>query len=161
MPQIERRLAALGLILPAPIKPPPGTVLLFPFVNIRGATAYVSGHGPLAPDGSLAGPLGRVGAEVTPEEAERLAGLTALAVLASLREALGGLDRITGWNRVFGMVNAAPDFMAHPRVINGFSRLILDVFGPLTGRHARSAVGLASLPFGIAVEVEAEVSIAA
>jgi enamine deaminase RidA (YjgF/YER057c/UK114 family) len=80
-------------------------------------------------------------------------------MLGSLQRELGTLDLITGWLRVFGMVNTAPGFDQQPTVINGFSHLILDVFGPEVGRHARSAVGVASLPFGIPVEVEAEVSI--
>jgi enamine deaminase RidA (YjgF/YER057c/UK114 family) len=80
-------------------------------------------------------------------------------MLGSLERELGTLDRITGWLRVFGMVNSAPEFSQQPTVINGFSHLILDVFGPNVGRHARSAVGMAALPFEIPVEVEAEVSI--
>jgi enamine deaminase RidA (YjgF/YER057c/UK114 family) len=80
-------------------------------------------------------------------------------MLGSLERELGTLDRITGWLRVFGMVNSAPGFSQQPTVINGFSHLILDVFGPNVGRHARSAVGMAALPFEIPVEVEAEVSI--
>jgi len=80
-------------------------------------------------------------------------------MLGSLQRELGTLDRITGWLRVFGMVNSAPGFDQQPTVINGFSEVILDVFGADVGRHARSAVGVAALPFGIPVEVEAEVSI--
>ena len=83
----------------------------------------------------------------------------ALALFASLKEALGELDRVTGWLRVFGMVNAAPGFNALPGVINGASMLILDVFGSKRGAHTRSAVGMAELPFGVPVEIEAEVSI--
>jgi enamine deaminase RidA (YjgF/YER057c/UK114 family) len=157
MGAIEARLAALGMVLPAPAKVPPGVTLLFPWVNVRGARAFVSGHGGLEPDGSLAGPFGKVGAEVDLAAARGLAGKTALAMLASLSEALGDLDRIEGWARVFGMVNSAPGFHRQPEVINGFSELILDVFGPEAGRHARSAVGVAELPFDIAVEIEAEV----
>ncbi len=157
MSTIARRLTDLGLTLPAPFTPPKGVTLLFPEVSIRGDRAFVSGHGPLADDGSLAGPFGKLGRDVTVEQGAELAGRTALAMLASLQRALGDLDRIAGWARVFGMVNATPDFDRHPAVINGFSRVILDVFGDETGRHARSAVGMASLPFDLAVEVEAEV----
>jgi len=117
----------------------------------------VSGHGPTDADGALAGPFGKVGAEVTPEEGYRAARATALAMLASLQQALGSLDRVAGWVRVFGMVNAAPGFTALPAVINGCSDLILEVFGEERGRHARSAVGLAELPWNIPVEIEAEV----
>lgn len=157
--QIEARLRALGLALPPPVQPPPGVRLPFAFVNVVGDRALVSGHGPQAADGSLAGPFGKVGAEVTQEQGYEAARLTALSMLGSLSRALGDLDRITAWVRVFGMVSAAPGFTHLPSVINGFSDLILELYGA-GGAHARSAVGLAELPFGIPVEVEAEVRIA-
>jgi enamine deaminase RidA (YjgF/YER057c/UK114 family) len=157
--RIESRLAELGLGLPEPMRLPPDVSLPFPWVRVHGDRAFVSGHAPLAPDGSLATPLGKVGDQVTPDQAYRAARLTALAVLASLQRELGDLDRITAWLRVFGMVNAAPGFTATPGVINGFSDLVLEVWGPEAGSHARSAVGLAELPFGIPVEIEAEVAI--
>lgn len=160
MSRIDARLAELGLSLPPPLVLPPGVVLPFAKVNLRGDRAFVSGHGPQDADGSIAGPFGRVGAEVSVEEAHDLAGKTALSMLGSLRRALGDLDRIAGWARVFGMVHSAPGFYDQPAVINGFTDLILDVFGPDVGRHARSAVGMAALPMGgIAVEIEAEVLI--
>jgi enamine deaminase RidA (YjgF/YER057c/UK114 family) len=157
MGRIDTRIEALGITLPPPLKVPPGTVLPFPWVLVRGDRAFVSGHGPVEADGSLARPLGKVGAEVSVGEAVLLARKTGLAILGSLRDELGDLDRIAGWARVFGMVNAAPGFTDTPRVINGFTDLILDVFGPETGAHARSAVGMAELPMRIAVEIEAEV----
>jgi enamine deaminase RidA (YjgF/YER057c/UK114 family) len=156
---IERRITELGLVLPEPLTPPPGVELPFPFVRIRGTRAFVSGHGPLNPDGSIAGPFGKVGAEVTSEQANKAAELTGLAMLSSLRAALGDLDRVTAWLRVFGMVNTALGFTATPAVINGFSELILRLWGPENGAHARSAVGLAALPFDLPVEIEAEVEI--
>lgn len=156
---IERAIADLGLVLPKPLSPPPGVELPFPFVRVRGSRAFVSGHGPLNPDGSLAGPFGKVGADVTPEQANKAAELTGLAMLSSLRSALGDLDRVTAWLRVFGMVNSAPGFTATPSVINGFSELILRLWGPDAGAHARSAVGMAALPFDFPVEIEAEVEI--
>lgn len=159
MSAIEDRLQALGLALPAPLQLPPGATLPFPWVRVVGRRALVSGHGPTHADGSLAGPFGRVGAEVTPEQAQASARLTALSVLGSLHRELGSLDRIACWVRVFGMVQAAPGFQRHPAVINGFSELILELFGPARGAHARSAVGLASLPFDLPVEIEAEVEI--
>ncbi len=159
MGRIEDRLAELGLVLPPEVKAPPGVVLPFAFVNIRDDRVLISGHGPQAPDGTLAPPFGQVDAEVSIEEAVEAARLTALSILGSLHRALGTLDRITGWLRVFGMVNSAPGFDRQPTVINGFSDLILEVFGPEVGRHARSAVGMAALPFGIPVEIEAEVTI--
>jgi enamine deaminase RidA (YjgF/YER057c/UK114 family) len=156
---IENRLAELGLVLPEPMRLPPGAVLPFPWVRGRGGRAFVSGHAPLLPDGSLADPLGKVGDQVTPEQAYEASRLTALAILSSLRRELGDLDRVTAWLRVFGMINTAPGFTATPAVINGFSDLILQLWGPDAGSHARSAVGMAELPFSIPVEIEAEVEI--
>lgn len=157
--EIEARLKELGLELPGPTKTPPGLVLPFSWVRVRGDRAYVSGHGPLNPDGSLADPLGKVGSEVTEEEGYEAARLVALAMLASLKRELGGLDRVVAWLRVFGMVNSAPGFDRQPNVINGFSDLILSVYGPEAGDHTRSAVGMAELPLGMPVEIEAEVQI--
>jgi enamine deaminase RidA (YjgF/YER057c/UK114 family) len=157
MAGIEERLSALGLVLPPPLQPPPGVVLPFRFVRLYGNRAFVSGHGPQNADGSLAQPLGKLGRELDVEQGYAAARLTALAMLGSLRRALGDLDRITAWTRVFGMVNSAPGFNRQPSVINGFSDLILDLFGPGIGAHARSAVGLAELPFDIPVEIEGEV----
>mgnify|MGYP003575625259 CR=1 FL=1 len=159
MSSIEVRLAQAGMILPPPIVPPPGVVLPFQFVQIAGTRVLFSGHGPLNADGSVAHPLGKVGDAVTVEQGYEAARLTALAVLGSLQRSLGSLDRIVAWRRVFGMVNSAPGFDRQPQVINGFSDLILDVFGPERGIHTRSAVGMAELPFGIPVEVEGEVEI--
>ena len=159
MAKVEQRIEALGLVLPAALDTPGGMTLPFPWVNLRGGRAFVSGHGPQEPDGALAGPFGQVGAEVSVEEARELAQKSALSMLASLKRELGDLDRITGWCRVLGMVNSAPGFDRQPLVINGFSELILEVFGPEVGRHARSAVGMAGLPFGFAVEIEAQVLI--
>ena len=159
MGQVENRLRELGLVLPPDLLLPPGVVLPFDFVNIRGNRAMVSGHGPQSPDGSVAPPFGQVGVKVSLDEAVEAARLTALSMLGSLRRSLGTLDRITSWLRVFGMVNSAPGFDQQPTVINGFTNVILEVFGADVGRHARSAVGMAALPFGIPVEIEAEVSI--
>ena len=159
--RIEARLAELGLSLPEPLKPPANLRLPFSNVRVRGQRAYIAGHGPLNKDGTLAGPFGKVPTEVTPEQAQQSARLVGLAIFASLKRELGDLDRVTGWLRVFGMVNSAPNFDAHPAVINGFSDLVLDVFGAELGQHARSAVGLAALPFNIPVEIEAEVEISA
>ncbi len=159
MPKIDARLKELGLMLPAKMQMPAGVVLPFPWVNVRGRRAIISGHGPLEADGSIAGPCGKVGAEVSVEEAKALARKLGLAMFASLKTELGSLDRITGWVKVLGMVNSAPGFNRQPEVINGFSELVLEVFGPEVGRHARSAVGLAALPFDLAVEIEAEVEI--
>lgn len=160
MAEIETRLAKLGLVLPAPMSLPAHVVLPFPFVNVRGARAYISGHGPQDSDGAIAGPFGQVGEAVSIEDGKLLARKTALSILASLKRELGDLDRVTEWRRVFGMVNCRPGFTQTPAVINGFSELILELYGPERGRHARSAIGVAALPFDIAVEIEAEVTIA-
>jgi enamine deaminase RidA (YjgF/YER057c/UK114 family) len=157
--RIEARLAELGLELPAPIVLPPGMRLPFSWVRICGNRAYVSGHGPLLADGTPCGPYGKVGDQVTPEQAYTSARLTALSMLSSLQRELGDLDRIAGWLRVFGMVNSAPGFSAQPAVINGFSDLIIEIFGPTVGQHARSAVGMAGLPLDLPVEIEAELEI--
>lgn len=157
MPAIEDRLRALGLALPPPVKPPSGVTLPFQFVRIIGQRALISGHGPQAPDGSFAAPLGKVGREVSPEQGYLAARLTALSILGSLKRALGDLDRVTAWARVFGMVNSAPGFNRQPGVINGFSDLVLELYGPEVGAHSRSAVGMAELPFDIPVEIEGEV----
>ncbi|MDE2613564.1 MAG: RidA family protein [Burkholderiales bacterium] len=157
---IEDRLHALGLQLPAPLQLPAGAKLPFPWVLVRGSRVLVSGHGPTLSDGTLATPLGKVGAEVSPEQAYQAARLTALAILGSLARELGSLERIAAWVRVFGMVNTAPGFDRQPAVINGFSDLIIELFGPERGAHARSAVGMAGLPFGIPVEIEGEVELA-
>jgi enamine deaminase RidA (YjgF/YER057c/UK114 family) len=158
---IEARLDQLGLKLPEPLKMPPGVRLPFAWVRISGNRAYVSGHPPLEADGSLTSKLGKVGAEVSQDEAVQAARQTALAMLATLKRELRDLDRVTAWLRVFGMVNSAPGFDRQPDVINGFSDLIIEVYGPDRGNHARSAVGMAELPFGIPVEIEAEVEIVA
>jgi enamine deaminase RidA (YjgF/YER057c/UK114 family) len=160
MAKIEARLAALGLVLPPAFAPPPGLVL--PFVNVRliGDRGIIAGHGPQTPEGTLAQPLGKVGRELTLEQGYDAARLTALSMLGSLKRALGDLDRIAHWVRIFGMVNSAPGFVQQPAVINGFSELIVELWGPEAGAHARSAVGMAELPFGMPVEIEGEVQIA-
>jgi enamine deaminase RidA (YjgF/YER057c/UK114 family) len=157
--RIEEQLATLGLILPQATVEPSGVRLPFASVRVFGDRAFISGHGPMNPDGTVRPPVGKVGKEATKEEGYAAARATALAMLGDLQRELGDLDRITAWLRVFGMVNAAPGFTETPAVINGFSDLILDVYGPEVGAHARSAIGVAELPFGMLVEVEAEVAI--
>ncbi|MBI5835759.1 MAG: RidA family protein [Candidatus Eisenbacteria bacterium] len=159
MSNVTRRLKELGLVLPAPLQLPPGAVLPFPWVRVVGTRALISGHGPTNADGSLAQPLGKVGREVSAEQAYAAARLVGLAILGSLERELGDLDRIASWTRAFGMVNSAPGFNRQPGVINGFSDLILEVFGKEVGAHARSAVGMAELPYDIPVEVEGEVDL--
>lgn len=159
MGEIERRLAERELVLPAVFAAPPGMRMTFDRVRIDGTVAYVSGHGPM--DGSRPLMVGKVGDPLAGDWLSQEAGyeaarLTALSVLASLKHELGELDRVTGWLRLLGFVNVAPGFTATPPVINGFSDLILELWGD-RGRHARSAIGVAELPYGIPVEVEAVV----
>jgi enamine deaminase RidA (YjgF/YER057c/UK114 family) len=156
MGRIADRLEELDLSLPEPFAAPPGVEFRFDLVRISGGYGYVSGHGPL--DGSEVLVRGKVGAEVTPAGGYEAARLTALSVLTSLAQEVGDLDRVTGWVKLLGLVNCAPGFSATPGVINGFSDLVLELWGD-AGRHARSAIGVAELPFDIPVEVEAIVEI--
>jgi YjgF/chorismate_mutase-like, putative endoribonuclease len=158
MDVIESRLRARGLALPGPVTAP-GVRLPFAFVRVRGNRALISGHGPQNHDGGFAPPLGKLGRELSVEQGYQAARLTALSILGSLKRELGDLDRVQAWLRVFGMVASAPGFTQQPAVINGCSDLILDLYGPEAGRHCRSAVGMAELPFNIPVEIEAEVEI--
>lgn len=156
---IDQRLHELGYVLPGPLRSLAGVPLPFVSVRVRGDRAYVSGHIPLEPDGSVAGPRGKVGRDLTVAQGRDAARQAGLAMLGSLQRELGTLERVGAWLRVFGMVNTAPGFDRTPEVINGFSELVLEVFGPAAGAHARSAIGVAELPFGAAVEIEAEVEV--
>jgi enamine deaminase RidA (YjgF/YER057c/UK114 family) len=152
MGAIEDRLRELGLGLPARVQAPPDVRLSFDFVRLHGDLAYISGHGPFDGDRLLF--TGRVGAEVSPEQAYDAARATALSMLASLKQELGELDRVTSWVKALGFVNCAQGFTATPGAINGFSEVILALWGD-AGRHARSAIGAAELPFGMPIEIEA------
>lgn len=157
--QIERRIEELGFVLPAQAQAPPGFEFSFEWVRVRGNRVYVSGHSPQLPDGSLAGPFGAVPSEISLDNATDAARDTALSVLANVRRAIGDLDRISAWLTVSGMVNADHGFTQTTTAINGFSDLILQVFGPEIGAHARSAIGVAALPMNNAVVVSAEIEI--
>ena len=156
MGQIEDRIAELGIELPKPFAAPPGIEFSFELVTVSGGLAYISGHGPT--NGSELLVAGKVGADVTLEEAAQAARLTGLAIIASLKQELGELDRVTRWVKALGLVNCAPGFNLTPPVINGFSDLIIEIWGE-PGRHTRSAIGAAELPFDMAVEVEAIVEV--
>jgi enamine deaminase RidA (YjgF/YER057c/UK114 family) len=156
MGRIEERLGELGLELPRPFAPPPGVKFKFDLVRVTGDHAYVSGHGPVDGDATLV--QGKVGDAVSVEEASEAARLTGLAIVASLRRELGELDRVTRWVKALGLVNCAPGFNQMPAVVNGFSALVLEIWGD-AGRHARSAIGVAELPFDWPVEVEAIVEV--
>jgi enamine deaminase RidA (YjgF/YER057c/UK114 family) len=143
----DARIDELKLRLPPPPKP---AGVYNPIVQ-AGDIVYVSGHGPLLPDGTMIS--GRVGDDLSEEKGKEAARQVGLAVLATLKAQLGSLNRIERILKVLGMVNASPEFQKHPQVINGFSELMVDVFGE-AGRAARSAVGMGSLPGNIAVEIE-------
>ena len=157
---IEAKLADMGLELPPPVEPPPGVELPFSFVRLHNGIAHISGHGPQNADGALAGPFGKLGADVTVEQGYAAAQAVGLSMLGSLKRALGDLDRVTCWLRLHGMVNSAPDFGQQPAVINGCSHLILSLYGAERGAHARSAVSMAALPFGMCVEIEGALAFA-
>ena len=156
--RVEAKLEELKLVLPEPMQVPPGLRMPFSWVRVRGTRAYVSGHIALNTDGSVAEPLGKVGVEVSAEEGYESARRVALAHLASLKRALGDLDRVSAWLRVFAMVNVAPGFDRTPLVTNGYSDLILELYGPEVGAHARSSIGMA-IPLNAPVNCEAEVEI--
>jgi hypothetical protein len=156
----EERIAALGLELPPPMMAPPGVRLPFSFINVREGRALISGHPRAGADGKICGPYGVVGADMTTEEAMAEARGVGLTILANLKAEIGELSRVTGWVRVFGMVNSAPGYTEQHVVLNGMSDLIVEVFGPEIGRHSRSAIGVAGLPMGFAMEIEGEVLIA-
>jgi len=143
---IAERLESLGIDLPK-IFPPAGNYL---GCVVDNNLVYVGGHGPVAGSDIV---VGKVGRDLTLEDGRRAARMTALSILATLDAELGSLDRIERFIKVFGMVNVAPGFDQTPAVIDGCSDLLVEVFGD-AGRHTRSAVGLAELPFGIAVEIE-------
>ena len=145
----ESRLAQLALQLP----PAPKPVAVYRPVVLFGNAAYVSGHGPVRLDGSLV--TGVVGRDLDLAAGRDAARLVGLAILATLRSELGSLDRIKRIVKVLGMVNSAPDFYEHPKVINGCSELFAEIWGPELGIGARSAVGMGPLPGNIAVEIEA------
>ena len=153
MSQVEDKLKQMGLSLPEP--PPPGGNYI-PAVR-TGNLVFLSGVTPRRPDGTpFAGKLGK---DLTVEEGYQAAQICALNLLANLKKAIGDLDKVTHVVKLLGMVNSDPDFTQPPAVVNGCSDLLVEVFGD-KGRHARSAVGLATLPGGVAVEIEmiAEVS---
>jgi enamine deaminase RidA (YjgF/YER057c/UK114 family) len=156
---IDERVAELGLVLPDEFRSPTGAPYPFSWVRVRGNRAYISGHLPQAADGTMAEPRGRVGESLSVEQGAQAARLVGLAMLGSLKRELGALERVSAWLRVLGMVNVSPGTTALSAVVNGFSDLIIEVYGRERGAHSRSAVGMAELPFGVAVEIEAEVEI--
>lgn len=151
--QVEKRLEELGITLPAVSAP------VANYVNAArtGDLMYLSGKVPQAPDGRML--VGKVGKDVSTEDAAGHARLVGLALIAVLKAELGDLDRVVRVIKLLGMVNAVPEYGEQPKVINGCSDLLVEVFGD-RGRHARSAVGVGSLPGGVTVEIEAIVEVA-
>jgi enamine deaminase RidA (YjgF/YER057c/UK114 family) len=158
MSEIEKRLGELGLRLPQPMAAPQGRDFPFALVRTSGSYAYTSGHGPA--DGTSYLMHGKVGETLTVEEGVDAARLSALSMLAALKQTLGDLDRIVGWVRAVGYVNCTPGFEETFVIVNGFSALIQELWGE-AGRHARSAPGVAALPFNLPIVVEATVEIRA
>jgi enamine deaminase RidA (YjgF/YER057c/UK114 family) len=153
---VPGRLAELGLRLPRPMTPPPGYAFNFELVRRFGDCAYVAGHGPI--DGTEYLMQGTVGDDLTVDQGYRAARLAALSMLASLNAVLGDLERVTGWIRAVGYVNAVPGFPRTTQVVNGFSDLIVELWGD-AGRHARAAPGVTALPFNVPIVVEAIVEV--
>ena len=145
----ETRLKELGITLPTPPKP---VAKYKPAVQV-GNMLYVSGHGP-AKLGEQNPLMGKLGAKLNLEQGKESARLVGINILATVRATLGSLDKVKRLVKTLGMVNAVPDYVDHPQVINGFSELMAEVFGEDAGVGARSAVGMGSLPGNIAVEVE-------
>jgi enamine deaminase RidA (YjgF/YER057c/UK114 family) len=157
MGRIAERLTELELVLPDPFAPPPGIQFPFDLVKVSGDLGYVSGHLPV--NGSEVLMTGRVGDQLDLEQGYEAARLTGLSIFASLEAELGDLDRVSGWVKALGLVQCARGFDKPPAVINGFTDLVLEVWGPDAGRHARSAIGAAQLPFDVPVEIEAVVEL--
>ena len=160
---VEEKLKALKLSLPERIKSSPDMKMPPSWIRVRGNRAFISGHGPQNPDGSIAGPIGKVGTgkgdDVTLEQAYQAARLATLSILGTLKRELGNLDRVTAWLMVSGFVNVAPGFTQTTAVINVCSELILELYGSEVGQHARTAMGVATTPFGVPVIIAAEVEI--
>jgi enamine deaminase RidA (YjgF/YER057c/UK114 family) len=150
--KIEAKLEQLGHTLPAPLVPPGN----FELVKMHAGIAYISGHGPF--DGSTPLVQGTVGRDLTLDEGYRAARLTALSILASLRRALGDLDRVMQWLKVVGYVQSAPGFEQNATVVNGFSDFIVELWGD-AGRHARSAPGQGPSPLNVPIIVDALVAL--
>jgi enamine deaminase RidA (YjgF/YER057c/UK114 family) len=148
MQTIEDRLLQLGITLP-PLPAPMANYVPF---TLAGNLLYVSGQGPKTNDGDLV--RGQVGKDLTVQQAYEAARLTGIQILAVAKGALGSLSRVKRILKVNGFVNSGPEFRDHPAVINGCSDLFVQLFGDV-GRHARAAIGVSSLPQGIAVEIEA------
>jgi enamine deaminase RidA (YjgF/YER057c/UK114 family) len=160
MGHVEQRLEELGLKLPGEAKLPPGFTIPYQWVRVRGTRAFVSGHGAQAIDGSPLGPFGKVPSQVSLEDAQASARAAVLSMLASLKRAVGDLDRVVAWLMIFGHINADPGYPQTTLVANPASELVIDLYGPDAGAHARTAIGMAALPLDLPVIIAAEVELA-
>jgi enamine deaminase RidA (YjgF/YER057c/UK114 family) len=159
--QIQSKLDSLGLKLPQPLKAPPNVKTPSAWIRIRKDKAYISGHGPQNPDGSVAGPFGKVGTnDVSVEQGYESAKLACLSILGSLKRELGSLEKVEAWLQVRVMINTVEGFTKTANVADGFSDLILTLYGHDVGMHARSAIGVQALPVNLPVIIDALVEIA-
>jgi enamine deaminase RidA (YjgF/YER057c/UK114 family) len=159
---IQSKMDTLGLKIPEKLQIPKNTKTPPTWIRIRGDKAYISGHGPQNPDGSIAGPFGKVGSsshEISVEQAHQSAKLAGLSILGSLKREIGTLGKVTAWLQVRVMVNAGPEFAQTTNVANGFSDLIILLYGYEKGMHARSAIGVQALPLNLPVIIDALVEI--
>jgi enamine deaminase RidA (YjgF/YER057c/UK114 family) len=158
--RIEAKLNSIGLKIPQPLKVPPNVKTPSVWIRLRGDKAYISGHGPQNPDGSVAGPFGKVGTnDMTVEQGYESAKLACLSILGSLKRELGRLDKVVAWLQVRVMINTVEGFTKTADVADGFSDLVLTLYGQEVGMHARSAIGVQALPLNLPVIVDALVEI--
>jgi enamine deaminase RidA (YjgF/YER057c/UK114 family) len=154
----DERISELGLELPPPLAVPPGVAIPFEWARLARDRVVLSGHGAIGDNGAVSGPFGKVPSEVSLPEAQTSARRAGLAMLASLRRLLGTLDRVEEWVMINGFVNADEGYAQTTAIINPVSDLVVEVFGA-SGRHARTAIGVAALPMNVPVIVAAEILI--
>ena len=156
---VEEKLKAMGLVLPAEMKFPPTLRITWRQVRVVGSRAIIAGHGPRASDGTPLGKPGKVGRDLSIEEGYAAAKATGLAILGDLKREIGNLDRVVSWSRVFGMVNSAPGFVGQAAVIDGFTDLMIALFGDDAAICPRAVMGAAELAMNAPVIIEGEVEI--
>ena len=159
--RVEAKLSEMGLALPEPMQAPPGFTIKWRQIRVVGTRAVIAGHGPRNADGSFSGPSGKVGADLTIEQGYEAARKTALAILGDLKREIGDLDRVASWTRVFGMVNSSPGFVAQAAVIDGFTDVMIDLYGEEAAVCPRAVAGVAELALGSPVIIEGEVELSA
>ena len=156
---VEERLDAMGLVLSAPMRFPPNLRVSWRQVRVVGSRAIIAGHGPRAPDGTPFGKPGKVGRDLSAEEGYEAAKAVGLAILGDLKREIGDLDRVLSWTRVFGMVNSAPGFLGQAAVLDGFTDLMIALFGDDAAICPRAVMGAAELAMNAPVIIEGEVEI--